>query len=386
MKKLISVLLTGIFILSASFNASAESVKLSEDQLNHFQQISFVDHEQFKLTLLNQADINGQRLILYKESHNDFLFIPAELRDGDQYYYIAEKLTGRIVTVADFSPDNGKRIVIYNFTGGDNQKFKLTGDARTGKYKIVAKFSGRAITVLNQNFQSGNDVIQWDVAGANNVMLIQSQKIPARPTKLLQTQAEAAPALTSFAEPTVDAPWHVVGQTYIPYFLITPYQNWETPSYRVQHTPYYLLTHSVGHVRNGVYLHNDNNSTQGTNSYENTIGVQSTNSTAMSSKITQSARLSLSGAGVSAEASVARELGLENSSTNTNYSQRKETIPSIVVPAYTAIQVYTGAIKYDLYSNNVTPDGSNALDTWIIKKPNSSTTRSYHQQPAPPVP
>lgn len=376
MKKYLSALLTGIFILIASFNASG-SVKLTENQLNHFQQISFVGHDQAKLTLYNQGDANNQKLVVYTGSYNDFLFIPAETVGGDYYYYIAEKSTGKLVTIKDVSSANNYAMVIYQFTGGDNQKFKLIGNANTGKYKIVAKSSNKALAVSNQNFAQNNDIVQYDVAGANDVILIQSQEIPARPAKMTETPAEEAPRLTGHVEPIADAPWHVVGQTYIPYFLISQYQTWDTDSYKILHTPYYLLTRSVGYVRSGDFVSNGSNAKEYTSEYVIIAGSQSSSATNMSSRITKTASLSLGYKGISATGSIQSELGLDSSSMNTNYSEQRETIARKEIPPYTSIQVYSGAIKYDLYGNNVTPNGSNALETWVIKKPKSTTTVSY---------
>lgn len=90
---------------------------------------------------------------------------------GDDYYYIYSALGDGKTYVLDVSgkkADNGTNIDLYQYNGGDNQKFKFVQNS-DGSYKIYTKVSEDAsvIEIENGSFDYGANVQQWAMNGFN---------------------------------------------------------------------------------------------------------------------------------------------------------------------------------------------------------------------------
>jgi len=90
---------------------------------------------------------------------------------GDGYYYIVSEVgdgATYALDVAGKKAANGTNIGIYQFNGGDNQKFKFTKNA-DGSYKIRTKVSKDAsgIEVESASTEYGANVQEWEINGAN---------------------------------------------------------------------------------------------------------------------------------------------------------------------------------------------------------------------------
>lgn len=90
---------------------------------------------------------------------------------GDGYYCIASAVGDGgtyVLDVAGKKTSNGTNIDIYQYNGGDNQKFMLTRNA-DGSYKIRTKISAgkSAVEIADASAQSGANVQQWEINGAS---------------------------------------------------------------------------------------------------------------------------------------------------------------------------------------------------------------------------
>ncbi len=88
---------------------------------------------------------------------------------GDGYYYIASAVGDGgtyVLDVAGKSSANGANIGIYQYNGGENQKFKFIQNS-DGSYKIISKISGdkSAIEIKDAATGSGANVQQWTLNG-----------------------------------------------------------------------------------------------------------------------------------------------------------------------------------------------------------------------------
>ena len=90
---------------------------------------------------------------------------------GDDYYYIYSALGGGktyVLDVAGKKADDGTNIDLYQYNGGDNQKFKFVQNS-DGSYKIYTKVSADAsvIEIENGSFDYGANVQEWTMNGFN---------------------------------------------------------------------------------------------------------------------------------------------------------------------------------------------------------------------------
>ena len=98
---------------------------------------------------------------------NTFKLISA----GEGYYYIVSAVGDGGTYVLDISgrkTANGTNICVYQYNGGDNQKFKFVKNV-DGSYKIKSKITGdkSCIEVADAAKSSGANVRQWDSNGLN---------------------------------------------------------------------------------------------------------------------------------------------------------------------------------------------------------------------------
>ncbi len=97
---------------------------------------------------------------------NTFKLISA----GDGYYYIVSAVGDGgtyVLDIAGKKTENGTNICIYQYKGGDNQKFKFVKNP-DGSYKIKTKITGdkSVIEVADAEKNSGANIQQWEINGA----------------------------------------------------------------------------------------------------------------------------------------------------------------------------------------------------------------------------
>ena len=95
--------------------------------------------------------------------HDIWKFVDA----GDGYYYLVSAVGdggSYVLDVAGKKNSNGTNIDIYQYNGGDNQKFMLTQNA-DGSYKILTKISENqsCIEIADAGTGSGDNVQQWEI-------------------------------------------------------------------------------------------------------------------------------------------------------------------------------------------------------------------------------
>ena len=91
--------------------------------------------------------------------------------EGEGYYSLISAVGDGgtyALNIAGKKKTNGTNIDLYQYNGGDNQKFMLTKNA-DGSYKIRTKISGckSAVEIANAGTGSGDNVQQWEINGAD---------------------------------------------------------------------------------------------------------------------------------------------------------------------------------------------------------------------------
>lgn len=83
-------------------------------------------------------------------------------------YFIRVNETGKYFGIEAVNPNNGARLVQWDFANQDNHKFQIT-KAADGYYYIKAMHSNRYLNVGGQSLQDGAIIIQWDFVEQDNL-------------------------------------------------------------------------------------------------------------------------------------------------------------------------------------------------------------------------
>ena len=92
--------------------------------------------------------------------------ISSMIAEGE--YFIKLNETGKYLAVEGGSPDNGARIVQWDFANQDNHKF-LISRGNDGSYFIKALHSNRYLNVAEQSLADGAVIVQWDFVEQDNL-------------------------------------------------------------------------------------------------------------------------------------------------------------------------------------------------------------------------
>lgn len=86
---------------------------------------------------------------------------------GSEFYRIVNRNSGKAVDVNGGSTNNGGNIIQWDYSGGNNQQWKLNalGD---GNFAILNRNSNKAMDVNGASVNAGTGIIQWDYSGGNN--------------------------------------------------------------------------------------------------------------------------------------------------------------------------------------------------------------------------
>ncbi|MGA0846253.1 MAG: RICIN domain-containing protein, partial [Luteolibacter sp.] len=82
-------------------------------------------------------------------------------------YRLVNQLSGRVLDVAESSTDAGSGLIQFDWTGNNNQRWKLQ-ELENGCYQISAIHSGLSLDVFGSSLENGGSVIQWPYAGGAN--------------------------------------------------------------------------------------------------------------------------------------------------------------------------------------------------------------------------
>jgi len=83
-------------------------------------------------------------------------------------YFIKVNETGKYFGIEGVNPNNGARLVQWDFANQDNHKFQIIKSA-DGYYFIKAMHSNRYLNVAGQSQEDGAIIIQWDFAEQDNL-------------------------------------------------------------------------------------------------------------------------------------------------------------------------------------------------------------------------
>lgn len=83
-------------------------------------------------------------------------------------YFIRINETGKYFGIEGVNPNNGARLIQWDYANQDNHKFEIKR-AADGYYYIKAMHSNRYLNVAGQSVQDGAAIIQWDFVEQDNL-------------------------------------------------------------------------------------------------------------------------------------------------------------------------------------------------------------------------
>ncbi len=83
-------------------------------------------------------------------------------------YFIRINETGKYVGIEGVNPNNGARLIQWDYANLENHKFEIK-KAADGYYYIKAMHSNRYLNVAGQSVQDGTAIIQWDFVEQDNL-------------------------------------------------------------------------------------------------------------------------------------------------------------------------------------------------------------------------
>jgi hypothetical protein len=81
--------------------------------------------------------------------------------------YITVADSPKVVDLDDGSSENGAKIQIWDYHGGDNQQWRLE-EVEPGYFYIASVRTGKAITVKGGSSEPGSPLVQWERNGGDN--------------------------------------------------------------------------------------------------------------------------------------------------------------------------------------------------------------------------
>jgi hypothetical protein len=126
-------------------------------------------HSGKAMTVLNNGTANGtnleQRAIADPNIADSQNWIVAPLGSGQ--HSVIGSFSGRAADVYNVSTANGANIKLWDYWGGNNQKYTL-GATDSGFFRLTPVHSGKAVDVNGASTADGATVVQWQYTGAQN--------------------------------------------------------------------------------------------------------------------------------------------------------------------------------------------------------------------------
>ena len=95
--------------------------------------------------------------------------IPLSTYSITKAYVIENMYSGKVLQVAGKGTNNGDNVVLWDWTGGDHQKwFIKTRDWIDGHLVIENKHSGKVLEIAGGSTKNGANVQQWEETGNEN--------------------------------------------------------------------------------------------------------------------------------------------------------------------------------------------------------------------------
>jgi len=143
---------------------------LNAQDFSGFYKIVPKANEKFQLDVTSGSTSDGAKLILFTKNNGinqDFAVIP----NGQGYFLIISRLSGKSLDVSGGSSNDGADIIQFKAHGKDNQLWKLE-DAGNGFYKIKCKTTGKCLDAAAfnkpENQKNGAKIIQFKDNNGDN--------------------------------------------------------------------------------------------------------------------------------------------------------------------------------------------------------------------------
>lgn len=189
------------------------------------------------------ASIQDAPVIQYdwkSQDNQKFMFV----RDDDGFYVICVKHTGKVLDVA-LRPylerfDRGQ-VIQHSPNGQDNQKFRLV--PVDGVWRVDAKHSGEAWDIRGGSMRNKAELVEhrW-TSGANqkfSLVTTESDSLPVQQAREANA-IQDPPDLNSFVVPPDEGPETLIGESWVPYFLINDGQRSEAA--KIRESPFYRIS------------------------------------------------------------------------------------------------------------------------------------------------
>lgn len=116
-----------------------------------------------KVVVTDPSNQNNANVYLWDQRYtNQFKWILE--RQSDDSFKIASSYNGKVLDVDGAYLESKINIKIYDWVGGDNQRFYIVSDG-DGWCRIVAKHSGRVLDVEGRNSENGTNIWQYEPNG-----------------------------------------------------------------------------------------------------------------------------------------------------------------------------------------------------------------------------
>ena len=196
------------------------------------------------------------------QEHGQFLFVPT---NKPHEYYIVARHSGQLATAAEQGPVRQARL-IDDPARVQLQKFRLANMGENS-YAVHAQRTGHDRGVWDLSWGSGLDgssVLLRDWGGGNTQIFYMPESAVIGIADLRTGSGKPfripdPPPVEEHVAPDRETPPVLIGEMYIPYFLVREQISpWNDPAYQVSHSPYYLLarqqfwriTHAAVHQTN----------------------------------------------------------------------------------------------------------------------------------------
>ena len=89
-------------------------------------------------------------------------------QDFSGFYHIYPKANAKfIIDVNEKSKADGAKIILWNYNGQTNQEFVVVPNGN-GYYLIISRHSGKSLDVFQGKADNGTPIVQWKAHGADN--------------------------------------------------------------------------------------------------------------------------------------------------------------------------------------------------------------------------
>lgn len=174
------------------------------------------------------------------QDHQKFLFV----RDDDGFYVACARHSGMVLDVAlkSYGPlwSEGQ-VIAHRFNGQDNQNFSVS--ANRDAWAVEAKHSGKVWDIRGASKSSKASLIEHRWKNGDNQRFYlenaQADRLPVQPGRETNDIVDP-PELTSFDLPPARGQQSLIGETWIPYFLIKDGQR--SDATKIKQTPFYRIS------------------------------------------------------------------------------------------------------------------------------------------------